>query len=562
MKNQQSCQDNEEIYERLMNCIKSSGPDESQQITRQFLKLSTIVEKVDFVIDLLSKYDISPEYIKDHKDNNKSSELRNKGNKLFSLKKDEEALEMYTYSISFAENKSENLGLAFANRSAVLFRFELFEECLRDIEKAFENNYPDALKPKIIERKEKALSLKAKQKKIQYYEPMPSIDANDRNPLIECASNCVEIKNDSKQGRFVVATRDIEIGEIIAVESPTFSILTDVKWCHCHHCLKLCYNPLPCNSCTKALFCSPSCKNNSISYHKYECPILATIESLDYNSCRFMPLRIGISMRDRYKNFKAEIEQSGSVYKSGRYKEIHDLVTNEMNRLPKDLFERATCTTFFYIILRDHTDFFEGGEDFKGIFAELIFRHLQTMACNFHDISELCLNSNRIYDSIHIGVGAYNFMSLFNHSCSPNVCRNNFGTYMSISAIETIKKGDQLFDNYGFHFAVHPKSKRQAALKKQYAFDCDCQACKNNWGTLNELKSIDEHRILINSLMKHHGELSNANLQVAIKILPTVKEAMKKLEKSIPCYEFCLVQEILKQCDGIFGNVRRSLVQL
>lgn len=290
------------------------------------------------------------------------------------------------------------------------------------------------------------MGFNSKQNIICYHQPLPTIKENDQNSIIECASKCVEIRQDKNQGRFLVATRDIEIGEIIAVEHPSFTTLSERKWCHCYHCLKLCYNLLPCTACTKAMFCSVKCRKEAF-YHDYECPIFTTIESLGFNACRFLPLRIAISMNREELN--VQLQKSDEDYKSGRYKELNNLVTNEEHRTVDDLFERAICTAIFYKLVEDHTEFFKKDVLAKEEFIKLLFRHFQIMACNFHDINEMCQNSNGIYESCSIGAGAYAFLSLFNHSCTPNVCRASYGTAITVFTIQTVKKGEQLFDNYG-----------------------------------------------------------------------------------------------------------------
>ncbi|XP_045474389.1 SET and MYND domain-containing protein 4-like isoform X3 [Harmonia axyridis] len=549
----------EEVLQKFLfdDIEPSAVKSDSYKVIQHFSRITNTVEKLNFALEIISDYydSIVTRYTNDYKNNKQSSDLRIKGNELFLSKKYEEALEMYTYSIAHAEDKSENLGLAYANRSAVLFRLGFYGECEKDIEKAFENNYPDALKPKINERKEKALSLKAKQKNLQYYQPMPSIDVDDRNPLIECASNCVEIKNHSKLGRCIVAARDIKIGEVIAVESPTFSNLIDAKWCHCHHCFNLCYNLLPCISCTKALFCSSSCKNNSITYHKYECPILAIIENFHSNS--LIPLHIAISMRDCYKTFEAEMKESDSVYKSGRYKEIHNLVTTEFKYSHKELFEMALRTAIYYKILRDRTYFFESCEDYKENFMKLIFKHLQNMNRHFHDIGELCQNSNGTYDDMKIGIGAYNFMSLFNHSSDPNVHRTYYGKSICMTAIKTIKKGKQLLDSFCHNYSRYPKSVRQSVLK-----NCHCLACENNWETCNEWKLTSDEFKIISPILNAAEAVGRGNLEIARKIRPHVIEVLKKNEKNpkeIAPHLLQYLRCLMIRCDIIFGNMRRSL---
>lgn len=55
---------------------------------------------------------------------------RQKGNEKFKQKKAQECHEFYTKSIALAESGSENLALAYANRSAILFDVGLYKECL------------------------------------------------------------------------------------------------------------------------------------------------------------------------------------------------------------------------------------------------------------------------------------------------------------------------------------------------------------------------------------------------------------------------------------------------
>ncbi|KAF7989784.1 hypothetical protein HCN44_008458 [Aphidius gifuensis] len=47
---------------------------------------------------------------------------------------------------------SKELSLAYANRSAVLFKARLYEDCLLDIERSLKAGYPDKLKTKLFLR--------------------------------------------------------------------------------------------------------------------------------------------------------------------------------------------------------------------------------------------------------------------------------------------------------------------------------------------------------------------------------------------------------------------------
>lgn len=61
--------------------------------------------------------------------------------------------------------------------------------------------------------------------RIFYNKPMPEISEKDRNALIESAANSVKVEYSEALGRCVVATRDLEPGEIIAVEKAFCSLL-------------------------------------------------------------------------------------------------------------------------------------------------------------------------------------------------------------------------------------------------------------------------------------------------------------------------------------------------
>lgn len=83
---------------------------------------------------------------------------RKQGNNWYKAGQDHEALNFYTQSIAFALDGSEELSLAYANRSAVLLRVRKYELCLLDINRALKGNYPEHLKSKLYDRKRRCLT--------------------------------------------------------------------------------------------------------------------------------------------------------------------------------------------------------------------------------------------------------------------------------------------------------------------------------------------------------------------------------------------------------------------
>ena len=60
---------------------------------------------------------------------------------------------------------------------------------------------------------------------------------------------------------------------------------------------------------------------------------------------------------------------------------------------------------------------------------------------------------------------------------------------MILVAKRSIKKGEEVTNNYGVHHHNLPKEKRFAILKNGYKFDCDCQACSENFPSLRQVES-------------------------------------------------------------------------
>ena len=76
--------------------------------------------------------------------------------------------------------------------------------------------------------------------------------------------------------RYAVASKDITVGEVVAVEKAIVShMLPEYMGKNCSHCFKTMKSPLPCLTCTKVMFCSLKCRDEACStYHQYECKLV------------------------------------------------------------------------------------------------------------------------------------------------------------------------------------------------------------------------------------------------------------------------------------------------
>lgn len=87
------------------------------------------------------------------KNNQQSTKYRLDGNAEFSKGNWRIAMGFYNLSLRFAKIGTENVGLAYANRSNCFLKLEMFDKCVADIEMALLANYPKDKMSKLEERR-------------------------------------------------------------------------------------------------------------------------------------------------------------------------------------------------------------------------------------------------------------------------------------------------------------------------------------------------------------------------------------------------------------------------
>lgn len=93
-----------------------------------------------------------------------STRFRNEGNTLYRQKSHDEKthqmiLQLYTKSIAYAVEGSEEQAIAYSNRSALLMHLKKYQECLIDVNIAFKITQSQDLKKKLLLRQEKCKTL-------------------------------------------------------------------------------------------------------------------------------------------------------------------------------------------------------------------------------------------------------------------------------------------------------------------------------------------------------------------------------------------------------------------
>lgn len=215
------------------------------------------------------------------KNNKKSEEFREIGNNHFSTGTNAaflDALKWYNKSICYAEEDSEHISIGYANRSAVYFELKLYDECIKNIEMAKGVvGFPKRLSERLQKREN---SCKELMKKIKPGDsPIELKLSFPPHKTVPFIIDCLELRKDAQYGRYVITNRDLDVGQIIAIEEPFCTSLSNkVQYERCENCcLEQSRNLILCIECTAVMFCSELCRTEAWDrFHKLECPIIIT----------------------------------------------------------------------------------------------------------------------------------------------------------------------------------------------------------------------------------------------------------------------------------------------
>ncbi|XP_061719114.1 SET and MYND domain-containing protein 4-like [Cydia pomonella] len=580
-------------YEGIIEKLTLQG--KVKEISEKLLTCKTNAERVLQVYDVISDLNAFPEPLEVSKSTDLSLYYRNRGNECFKKAQDFEAWQYYNLSLLHAPTSSNDYALALSNRSAVFFSLKKYKECLKDIKMVLTLNYPEKLHEKLVKRQkscEECLKLDLNNLKSRFSERSNEIYEitklkSPRDNTYLCASNKLQVAYNSEMGRHVIAKEDIKVGEVLVEENPYFILLQKNEYLFsCSYCSSRDMNLIPCDNCCFTLFCSKECKNKAEKdYHSIECPLMAALIDLQFTKLELLALRTTIKARNDHPDWESlfkSIEDAESklnsenrgcvlqdnkwIYDSKYYASIHTLATNIERRSNSDVFQKAVTAAVFLKFLSDRTLFLNNNEKARRCVSDLLLMHIMTSATNMHGLSTNIENAEgNFVDEMSIASAPYAFHSLLNHSCAPNVVRfSKLGSgKMTLFALRPIKKGTQIFDNYGSHHALQDLKTRQENLKFQYKFVCVCEACVNDWPTYLTMKMSFRKKVPANLVLRKEqllnpaiiDKLQKGDVDTAVNIFKPLCELTEVLDAFAPNIELADCQETLKQCLAIFGGL-------
>ncbi|XP_047473456.1 SET and MYND domain-containing protein 4-like [Penaeus chinensis] len=294
----------------------------------------------------------------------------------------------------------DTLAICYANRSAVHLELGYFDDCLRDIDLAFQAGYPD--ETKLMKRKVRCLHARGKDDKPSKMEMLairhlhgrpkeetfherfrlyqqsqtgghiftetfrksllsesevPTSKVSDPHPNIPALSSAVTLSYKPDRGRHIVTARDVYPGETLLVEDSFCTCLKEASLARrCTTCCTRSINPIPCPTCSLVVFCSEECRARGLAdYHEQECEVLPALAAFSGDTPCVLAFRILMRLsfarlKELIPRLKKEAEtlppeklgfNEDGIYSSYDFRAIYHLCSNKQHHTNKQLFGRC-----------------------------------------------------------------------------------------------------------------------------------------------------------------------------------------------------------------------------
>ncbi|XP_055326476.1 SET and MYND domain-containing protein 4-like [Sitodiplosis mosellana] len=407
------------------------------------------------------------------KDNEKSLESRTRGNEIFAAKNWEDAMEHYNQSLRNAEVGSENVALAYSNRSACFFYMQMYDEALVDIELAKKENLPYRLLPKLQERRQKCLELANTVQRMPEYQPKLDYEPNKQFP---CLANLVKIEQNDEFGRYLVANSDIPKGKTILLEEH-FAVSHIEDFSICYTCYRATFsNYLACEHCTNVMFCSVECKNRNKT-HEWECGTFFGMRFFnDVKIQKFLH-----RTRLIVQTILTAVTTFPNVETLMQF--VENTLREDPDKLPTSMHDNVSKYHFFFKLKKRMVNPLDGVKRvYQWIMLLPKIRALFDNVEKQHFLMHLIAHHSLIVDTNSIGSKESSnvniVFSMFNHCCEPNVKESSSEKITYCTTSRPVKKGEQLFISYLSPDEMKlPKEKRQEKLRNAWGFVCKCKKC-------------------------------------------------------------------------------------
>lgn len=459
--------------------FKSLWKKESNANDALYVDISAVTD--DF--PLAEFYRICQEGELTQKNNKLSLVYRQKGNDDFNRGKWHSAIKWYNQSLCFAETGSENVGLAFGNRSACFMKMEMFAKSLTDIDLALKFKFPERLADKLEERRK--VCLKSVEDGLEFVPNVPVLSFEPKTSFPSMAG-ILQIDKNKKFGRFIKTNADIAVGQTVAVEAAYVNkVITDI-YIRCNICYSVDTNLVPCEVCTDCLFCQPECKSNS--FHAIECNMKTMARAARADQISTFHLQIIRSVLMAIKAFP-NIEELMAFVEKTIAEDPLDIPDSE----PDDDLSKYRMFLKLWFNSKHEDNMFNWrvffiqkklmeNADFQDMFPSLKHQRFLMHLIGHHSgiIHYNARSSMQVFGTEYTTELQPLLTAYFNHSCAPNVCTVSCDNRIATIAIRPIKRGEQLFISYFGRDLNRDTAGRRRHFDQFFDFVCNCERCRCN----------------------------------------------------------------------------------
>lgn len=402
------------------------------------------------------------------KNDSMSAELRAAGNRKYQARNVLEAMDLYNQSLRYATAGSENISLAYANRSACFLHMEKYDNCLVDIELAKKVNYPQRLMPKLIARETECLKFMQTHTPAEVTaKPTLSFEPDKTFP---CMANVLQIQSNDKFGKHIVAKADISVDQIVSLEEGYVFDAQRIAQTTCKTCNDFTTSFIPCPNCSDVMFCDTQCLDSNDS-HETTCG--ASYQRMEGAKLFVEPVLKAVSAFANIEDMMEFVENCLATRDFSTLEGLSDaqlkyglflkLLGNRMPTDPSNIW-KAYFALLDIPAIMSHFDTLKK----QRFLMHLILQHILIIETNGMSFGE---NAEKAIFILGI------VSSLFNHSCyhnaSSEICANKIICY----TVRPIKKGEQVFIRYKTDTTDLTTKERQMFLRDNFRFDCKCSMC-------------------------------------------------------------------------------------
>ncbi|KAI0879176.1 hypothetical protein GGS24DRAFT_231473 [Hypoxylon argillaceum] len=214
-----------------------------------------------------------------------------------------------------------------------------------------------------------------------------------------------------------------------------------------------------CTACARVGYCSKKCQSKAWKReHKYECKIIGVKDRPDLAPGVRGAIKILGRLKADQKGETAHVHDILSLWPAGNPNGLNGIGARDKKKL--DDLQLLGQAAWHYC----------GKPNIDGLDPQSISIGL---------LSNIMINAFLLaspFDDVNLGIGFDPLICSTNHSCDPNASLIFNQPQHELRALRTIKAGEEVFIKYVE--VTNPFSVRQAELKENYLFTCQCTKCK------------------------------------------------------------------------------------